>query len=802
MALAAMALESAKMSFHGFLSPAFAAALALAAAAGIFVLYFKERGRFGGARRILMALLRVGVVGMVLFLLLRPVLVAESRGERPRPVVLLLDNSLSLTQRDQRLSVADRRRVALAENHLAPDASVADAAEPPAGTSENPARAAVLQAVLANPRLKLLEGLERAGPLRVYLFGQRLRNLPDETPPPDQAPEPLGARIARHLRHDEIRTALADAVKEVLERSEGDAPAAIVVATDGQDNASRALLDEAAQECARLKVPLHIYGVGSSEVGNLELKEFSVPETIFFDDTVSVPVRWRCRGFKEGAAELVLTLGGQPAARRDLILREGEDFREVLTFTPRKTGAGEEKSEVKVALRYKGSETFLEDNELKRPVSLVDRKVKILYLENSPRWEYKFLQPALLRDRRVEAKFLLVHADRRALAGGGPYLPAFPGSRQELFDFDVLILGDVPFAYLGAERVAWIRDFVREGGSLIFIAGRQHAPAEYHASALAEVLPVEFAAAKPALNELDRPQAYVPVLTRQGGRAEMLALAETPEESSRVWQGLPGFYWHFPVTKLRPGAVAFLVHPRAKAGDQPMPILASHYYGKGQVLFLATDETWRWRYNTGDRTFGRFWGQVIYQMGLPHLVGTPKRVQLSLERPQNVLGRPGWLFARVLDNEYRPFAGEKVAARLEHVDAKPGEERFRSVTLDPTPGQPGEYRALLAHDAVGRYVLRVEDPAPASLEFRVALPPQHELEVAGMAEEPLRQAALESGGAFYREEDLHRLAAQLEPRRAPFVHRQEILLWNPLVFLVFLGLIVAEWLLRKFSNLS
>ena len=36
----------------------------------------------------------------------------------------------------------------------------------------------------------------------------------------------------------------------------------------------------------------------------------------------------------------------------------------------------------------------------------------------------------------------------------------------------------------------------------------------------------------------------------------------------------------------------------------------------------------------------------------------------------------------------------------------------------------------------------------------------------------------------------------------PFVQRQEVLLWNPLAMAAFLLLITAEWLVRKFSNLS
>jgi uncharacterized membrane protein len=804
-------VEAAKLTFHGFLSPWVAGALALAAAVGIFALYAREHGKISPARRALMALLRVGVVGTALFLLCRPVLLAESRGERPRGIALLLDDSLSMTQKDQRLSVADRFRVAIAEDRVAPDAPVSDAlaaSDVPPETSENPSRASLIRSVLAHPRLKLAETLERRGPLEVYLFGQRLRRVEppedDAAPPPSpRAPARRAAEVAAtSLKNAETRTALADAIHDLLARNEGDLPAAIVVVTDGQDNASKRTLAEAARECERAGVPLHLWGVGSSEVGNLTLKDFAAADTIFYDDTVSVPVRWRCRGFKQGAAEITVSLGPRVVARKEVPLREGEDFREVLTFTPQKNGAGEEKTELAVAVVYKGTETLTEDNVLRRPVSVVDRKVKILYVENSPRWEYKFLQPALLRDRRVEGRFVLTAGDKRTLASGPPYLPAFPATRPELFAFDVLILGDVPAAALGGEKIGWIRDFVREGGSLIVIAGRQHTPSGYASTPLSEVLPVEVPPGRPPSAESDRPQPYVPVLTRQGERAEMLALADTPEENARIWQTLPGFYGFTPAARLRPGAVALLVHPRHKVNDQPLPVLATHYYGKGQVFFLGTDETWRWRSNVENKYFGRFWGQVIYQMGLPHLIGTPKRVQLSLERPENFLGRPGHVYARVFDVEFRPFAGERILARLEPLDVKPGEARARSISLDPVAGQAGEYRALLAHDALGRFALKVDEPSPASIEFRVDLPPQHELEVAGMDEPLLREAAAASGGAFYREEDLHRLGANLAPKKAAVTSRQEVLLWNAPMLLLFVGLVLAEWLLRKFSNLS
>src|SRR5262249_43898105 len=154
-------------------------------------------------------------------------------------------------------------------------------------------------------------------------------------------------------------------------------------------------------------------------------------------------------------------------------------------------------------------------------------------------------------------------------------------------------------------------------------------------------------------------------------RNPMLALAETLEDNRKVWQDLPGIYWHYPVTKLKPAALSLLVHPRLKAEQDPMPLAAMHYYGKGLVLFLGFEETWRWRYNTQDQVFGRCWGQVIYQLGLPHTLGT-RQTQFALERSEMQVGQPGQVYARLFDSEFRPLTQEQVQAQLERLEGPPG----------------------------------------------------------------------------------------------------------------------------------
>ncbi len=766
----------------------------LASACIILVLYILESRRLGILRRLFLAAVRTTVVGVLFVLLFRPLLmVAIFKGQRPRGVALMLDNTQSMTQKDRRLSSADLVRVAMAKNLVPFNADLKDAAKLPSGIPERPSRMELLKDVLAHPDLELHNKLAKLGPMRTFVFGTRVHRVVDEKG--DDA-------LAAVLKGDDPRTALADSINEVLLRGDGDLPTAIVLMTDGGDNASKTPLIDVARECKRLGVPLHIYGIGSSEAGTLQLRDVIAPEMLFADDPVAVPVRWKALGMKGGTVEIVATLGGKEVARKEVAAKNGEDLRETLTFTPPKGTSKDERLDLLTTIRLKGGGEF--SDEIKKPVRVVDRRIKLLYVENSPRWEYKFLQMNLVRDQRVEPSYLLVHGDDKALASGPPFLAAFPATRKELFSYDLLILGDVPAAFFGPEHMQWIADFVKEGGGLIFVAGRQHAPSSWHGTPLEALLPIEFEPMRfnTAASEL-RPQVFQPALTLVGERHELLSLADTREDNLRTWRDLPGLYWHYPVSKLRPGAYALLVHPteKCKNSDELMPLIALQYSGKGLVICLTTDETWRWRFNTQEQLFSRFWGQAIYLAGLSHSLGS-KQTQLMLDRSEIVLGRPIQIYARIFDSGFQPLMQKSVTARLESLDAAQGESRVQTIELLPVNGQPGEYRATLPNDRVGRFALKTQTGDNAVLEYRVMLPPQHELAVVGLAKEPLEEAATASGGAFYREEDLNKLVERVQPRNAPFTVRQPVMPLNPLVFLIFVSLITVEWVVRKFSNLS
>lgn len=784
----------AELAARGFFPVWVAVVMAVVAVVAVGLLYRREAGRVPAWRRAGLAALRGLALASILFLVLRPTLVTDVRGTTPKPVVLLVDDSQSMQTRDPRLTIPDRWRAAVAFGLLPPDKPIPQmpsAGDVPSDTPDKPMRIEVVKAFLGNRKLDLLEKLTAVGPVRPAAFGQRKAEK-----------DPRSVAWVDSLSAQEPRTALADAIGELLKRDEVDLPAAIVVVTDGRENASDTPLETVGKECGRLGVPVHVVGIGGSAFGTLQVRGVDVPETLFVDDTVAVPVRYRVRGYKEGSVEITIKLNGSEVARKTVPLTEGEDLRELLSFVPEQKNARPGKQDFTATVRViAGTETI--PDELNKAVRVVDRKVKVLVVDSSPRWDFKFLQRALMRDRRVEARFYLSDADPRAMRSGLPFISGFPDSRQELFAYDLLVIGDLPAGALTREQQKFVQDFVVEGGGVVHIAGRTAGPASFVGTPLADILPVEFQPQRFAIDGVS-PDPYRPEATPAGVRSPLLSLADDPVENLKVWRDLPEMYWHYPVTKLKPAAEVLLVHPRAKTPDgKPMPLLVSHYYGKGYVLYCGFDETWRWRFNEADAFFGRFWSQSVYIAGVPRTLGT-KLTQLSLDTADPVLGKTGQVFARLFSSDLRPLTADRIEARLERLDANAGDaDRVKSVDLKAVPGQPGEYVAALNFNSLGRFALKVDTGTdPAQLEYRVTLPPDHELAPGGMAEEELRSLAESSGGAFYREEDLHTLAKAVRPKSAPFARRDEILLWNKWMLFLVVGLLSLEWFLRKFSSLS
>jgi hypothetical protein len=295
-------------------------------------------------------------------------------------------------------------------------------------------------------------------------------------------------------------------------------------------------------------------------------------------------------------------------------------------------------------------------------------------------------------------------------------------------------------------------------------------------------------------------------LTPKGARNGMLRLSDKETESIRRWKELPPIYWTARVARAKPAAEAMLVDadPAKAIRGEKMPIVALQQYGLGQVIFVGTDNTWRWRRNRGDEFYITLWGQMIQRIAMPHLLGS-KRTQLSADKEQYNTGERVTIYARLYGTTYEPVS-EPVVKGYYTGGAGDGVARTeREVLLRPVPEQRGMYKGeFIAPPVAGNYKFYVDKPGEpdVKLDFAVA-ESTVEFGDTAMNEQLLRDIASVSGGEFFREENIFKLPDSIRLKTDRIGWPVEIELWSTkLFFLLALAIVTAEWILRKTAQLK
>jgi hypothetical protein len=283
----------------------------------------------------------------------------------------------------------------------------------------------------------------------------------------------------------------------------------------------------------------------------------------------------------------------------------------------------------------------------------------------------------------------------------------------------------------------------------------------------------------------------------------MLRLAADDATSGRLWAKLPPIFWVAPVSRAKPAAEVLLVDPTPTRSTRygKMPVVAAQQYGMGQVMFIGTDNTWRWRKNKGDEQYVTLWGQVIQRLALPHLLGASKRTQLTLDKKEYVTNEKVNLYARLYTESYAPISQDKVKAFI--TETGPDDPRAREVTLRPLPDQPGMYRAEFnAPEKAAPYKLFVELDKSTLTDLPVNEPKMEPGENA-LNKEMLESLAKSTGGKFVREEDLYSLPDQIKAETPKVKTNLEVEFWtSPLYYGLMVLVVAAEWIMRKMVQLK
>jgi hypothetical protein len=309
------------------------------------------------------------------------------------------------------------------------------------------------------------------------------------------------------------------------------------------------------------------------------------------------------------------------------------------------------------------------------------------------------------------------------------------------------------------------------------------------ASPLAETFPVNLPSAKGTFQR----ESATAGLTAAGADSVITRLAEDPAQNAERWKKLPYMMNYQDPGTAKPGAATLL---DMTVNNRKMPLLITENYGRGRTAVFATGGTWRWQMSmpVEDQSHESFWRQLLRWM----VTDSPGQISSSV--PSQMLFDDGrvQISADVRGKDYMPAADARVQAHI----LGPGGVAAE-VELAADPNTPGVFRADWNADKPGPYMAEITAKRGNEELGRDVLNFQR---TDGVAENfhteqnrpLLERLAAQTGGHYWRPQDLSRLPNEISYSEAGITIRDTKELWNmPVVFLLILLLRSSEWLLRR-----
>jgi uncharacterized membrane protein len=622
---------------------------------------------------------------------------------------------------------------------------------------------------------RLLPGLEKKFQTRTYRLDSTLTRM-------EKPGQWHSDAAATH-----INAGLRQLVAETSDLPVG----AVVLLTDGAENSGGIDL-ETINALHNRRLPVQTIGFGKEKATHdLEIDDAVVAAKAMADSRMTATVSFHQYGYAGQKATLDVKDGDKLLATREVALdRDGVDQSEIMFFNAGDAGV----KSIGFALEPLPGEDNTANNAVTRLVDVSAEPRRILYVEGEPRWEFKFIRRAEEEDKGVQIVSMLRTTEnkiyRQGIADPSELADGFPTRAEDLFKYQAIILGSVEADYFTPVQQELLREFVdKRGGGLLFLGGRfALGDGGWASSSLADLFPTFLPNQKGTFH---RESATVQ-LTPAGAESPITRLLDDRAANIDRWRKLPYLNDYQDPGAPKPGAT---VLAQMMAGHT-MPLLVTQSYGRGKTAVLATSGTWRWQMNSplNDPSHDLFWQQLLRWLAKD----SPGQVTATM--PQQTLMDEGHVQMTVVarDQEFTPAADAHVSAHVIGPD-----DLSAMVDLTPVPNTPGTYAMDWTAEKPGSYVAEVTaDRGSDELGKDVVSFRRED----GVAEnfhtqqnhELLEKLSDETGGRYWEQSQLDRLPKEISYSEAGISVRDTKQLWDmPAVFLALLGLMSADWLLRR-----
>jgi uncharacterized membrane protein len=725
--------------------------LIVAAAAGLAFLVHSKLRRAAPELRTWRAWAIWGIesalIALVLFLLWQPAILVSELNSQQNIIAVIVDDSRSM-------SIADSE----------------------GKTREAAALSALQDGVLA--------GLQKRFQTRVYRLGGKLSRVDG----------------LQGIAPVENATRIGDGLKQFVAETADLPVGAILLLSDGSQNTAAGggagISLDVLQALRNRRLPVHTIGFGKEEAEHdVELEDVTIPASAIANARVSATVSLKQHGYGGESAKLTVRAGDKALAEREITLgSDGRVQTEQLFFPAGDAGA----KSLTFSVEALPGEENAANNAITRPILVSDAKRRVLYVEGEPRWEYKFIRRAEGDDPTVQLVSMLRTSEnkiyRQGIGGPEELADGFPSRPEDLFGYSGIVIGSVAADYFTPLQQELLREYVdRRGGGILFLGGRSSlSDGGWAASNLNELLPTVLPTGS---HNFHRNPATVE-LTPEGVGSPITQILEDPEKNEQRWKKLTYLADYEDAGSPKPGAT---VLADMHAGRRKLPLLITQSYGHGRTAIMATGGTWRWQMSEalGDPSHDLFWQQLLRWL----IADSPGPVVASM--PQRLLMDEGnvQLNAQVRDRQFQQAPNAHVTAHIV------GPDNLNAIVdLTPSGNTPGQYQAEWTAEKPGAYLAEVvADSAgtqPQELGRDVVTFQRED----GVAEnfhtqqnrQLLEQLAADTGGRYWKPSQLETLPRDISYSEAGISVRSTKELWNmPIVFLLLVGLPIAEWLLRR-----
>jgi hypothetical protein len=479
----------------------------------------------------------------------------------------------------------------------------------------------------------IVEGLADRYQVRTFAFNQTVRRVSG----------------AEDLTAQGNASGLEQAMRQVAEQLGGLPLSAVVMISDGADNADTDPLLSARDFAAR-QIPVFTVGVGEEQIPrDVGIGSVSASQTLLDNSVFDVQVDLNHQGYGGQALTLRVMDGETEVAAQQITLASDGTRRVELEVSP------ERKEPILYELRVDelDGEIVLQNNRYQFLVDNSERPpLNVLYVDGHPRNEFKFIRRAVETDTSLRlASYLRTGPGRFYRQGISSPLElsgGFPTAAEDLYQYEAVILGDIGRDFFTDEQLLMLQEFVAERGGGLLVAGMLDDA--FVDSVVADILPLTLSRSDMLPSNLQggirrgshaTGELFAPRLTAAGEFSELLRLDSDDAINRRLWSELPTLQGIYAAGRAKPGASVLLEHPSLQYQNQALPLLATQRYGSGRSMSMNTASTWRWQMlmSAEDESHERFQEEPVRDRVKAYLMASSllfkdKKGSLSRAKPK------------------------------------------------------------------------------------------------------------------------------------------------------------------------